>query len=144
MDIEGNVPSYDEGEDPDILTIDMSDLNNLADNIAQLTKEDIAIVPDSPDGGATELGPTGTEELFSRIDNSINTVSGMRATLGAFQSRLDSTISNIDVSGELQLRGAVSWMLIMLQKPQDSPERKFSRRRVCQYSRMLTRFRTWW
>lgn len=100
VDVEGNIPEYDEGEDPDVLTIDMSLLNEVSESLETITQDEISIVPDSPDGGATELGGTGTSDLISRIDNSINTVSGMRATFGAFQSRIEATMRNIDVSSE--------------------------------------------
>lgn len=100
VDIEGNLPDYSDGGDPDVLQIDLSDLRELNSTMNAITKDEISIVPDDPEGGARDLGPTGTEDLMSRLDNAVNAISAYRATLGSVQSRLDSTITNIDVSTE--------------------------------------------
>jgi len=99
-DLEGNAPDFDEGEDPDVLTIDMSDLSEMTDALDLIVNEEIAIVPEDSDGSASDLGPTGTSELFTRLDDSLNAIAGFRATLGSVQSRLNSTITNIEISGE--------------------------------------------
>ena len=87
-------------QDPDVLEIDLSELQQLGKAMGQITEENIGILPSSADGGAKDLGPTGTEELMRRLDNSVNAISAYRATLGSVQARLDSTITNIDVSSE--------------------------------------------
>jgi flagellin len=98
--LDGEVPTYDGGIDPDVLEIDLSDLKELNLVMEAITKDTISLVPEQRDGGARDLGPTGTEELMRRLDNSINSISAFRATLGSVQSRLDSTITNIEVSSE--------------------------------------------
>ena len=99
VDIEGNLPDFSE-KDPDVLEIDLSDLQEFNTVVRTITQEDISIVPESIDGGATDLGPTGTDDLLSRLDTFVNSISAYRATLGSVQSRLDSTINNIEVSSE--------------------------------------------
>lgn len=99
VDIEGNLPDFSE-KDPDVLEIDLSDLQEFNSVVRTITQEDISIVPESIDGGATDLGPTGTDDLLSRLDTFVNSISAYRATLGSVQSRLDSTINNIEVSSE--------------------------------------------
>lgn len=99
-DIEGNAPEFEDGGDPDVLQIDLSDLQQLTDSMDLITKDDIRLTPDSVDGGAKDLGPAGTEDLMTRLDDAVNSISAFRATLGAVQSRLDSTITNIEVSSE--------------------------------------------
>lgn len=99
VDIDGNLPDFSEG-DPDILNIDLSDLKDFSEAVGTIVEDDISIVPEDSDGGATDLGPTGTEDLMSRIDNFVNSISSYRATLGSVQARLDSTINNISVSNE--------------------------------------------
>lgn len=99
VDIDGELPNY-EGNDPDVLEIDLSDLQEFNNVVSTITKEDISIVPEDGEGGARDLGPTGTEDLMSRLDTFVNSISAYRATLGSVQSRLDSTINNIEVSSE--------------------------------------------
>ena len=43
---------------------------------------------------------TGAQEALAKIKNAINTVSGVRGTLGATQNRLDHTINNLSVMQE--------------------------------------------
>ena len=38
------------GEDPDILTIDIDDLDEMSDSLAAIIEDDVAIVQDSSDG----------------------------------------------------------------------------------------------
>lgn len=99
VDIDGNVPEFGDA-DPDVLEIDFQDLNAFSEVMNQITKEDISLQPADSSGGAKDLGPTGTEELMTRLDNSVNAIAAFRATLGSVQSRLDSTIDNIDVTNE--------------------------------------------
>ena len=98
-DIDGRVHDYGDN-DPDVLQIDLSELKDLNKAMAKITQDAVSLVPPYKDGGAKDLGPTGTEELMRRLDNSVNAISAFRATLGAVQSRLDSTITNIDVTNE--------------------------------------------
>lgn len=99
-DMEGNVPEFDPESDPDILTINMEDLSQMTDALDLIVNEEVAIVPEDVDGTASELGPTGTSELFTRLDDSLNAIAGFRATLGSVQSRLNSTITNIEIGSE--------------------------------------------
>jgi flagellin len=101
-DLEGNLPEIGD-VDPDILTIDLSDLSSLADSISEITNDEMFIVADDAEMGmsASELGGTGeTGDLFSKIDSALDSIASYRATLGSVQSRLNSTINNIDVSNE--------------------------------------------
>ena len=98
-DIEGNIPDFSEA-DPDVLEINLSELQEFNEIVSSITEDEIAIIPDNVDGGARDLGPTGTQELMSRLDSFVNGISAYRATLGSVQSRLDSTIKNIEVSNE--------------------------------------------
>ena len=101
-DVNGDAPEIDPENDPDILTIKLDDLQSLADQFAELTDEDMQILPDgSDDLSASELGPNGdTSELFTVLDTTLNGIASYRATLGAVQSRLNSTITNIDITNE--------------------------------------------
>ena len=47
-----------------------------------------------------ELGGGNTEEIFASLDDSMVNVTKTRATLGALQSRLNSTITSIDIGSE--------------------------------------------
>ncbi len=101
-DAAGNLPDIDPEADPDVLTIDLSDLSQLKDSIDQITGDDVALLPDpTAELSAQELGPNGdTNDLFSRLDGALNSIASYRATLGSVQSRLNSTITNIDISNE--------------------------------------------
>jgi len=98
-DLEGNSPDIDPDADPDIISISIDDVVAMKDAVDALTQDDISIVPDG-DGGAADLGPSGTADLFNRIDTSLNSIANFRATLGSVQSRLNSAIANIDVTTE--------------------------------------------
>ena len=98
-DIDGNEPEFSEN-DPDVLNIDLSDLQQLNDSISKVTEDEISIIPPDSDGGAQDLGPSGTHDLMNRLDNAVNSISSYRATLGSVQARLNSTIANIEVSSE--------------------------------------------
>ncbi len=96
---DGSVPDYSES-DPDILEMDFSELEELNESMNLILEDGIAVVPDDPDGGARDLGSVGTQELLSRLDSSLKVISGYRATLGSYQSRIDTAINNIEVSSE--------------------------------------------
>lgn len=96
----GDMPEY-EGADPDILEIKLDELTALNDALQEVTTEDFQLLPDLEERGAQELGTTGvTTDLFSSLDSSLNAIASYRATLGSVQSRLNSTIANIDISNE--------------------------------------------
>ena len=105
-DVNGDAPDIDPEADPDVLTIDLSDLENFSDTISNVTAGEMGLF--SEDGSATALGEIGdTNELFNRLDTALNSIADYRATLGSVQSRLNSTVTNIDITGE-NLRAAQS------------------------------------
>ncbi len=99
-DFAGNTPEFNEETDPDILTIDLDDLQNLSERLEVFRDEGLAIIPSDVDGGASELGSDGTADIFTKLDNALTSVASFRASLGAVQSRLQSTIANIEVASE--------------------------------------------
>jgi flagellin len=99
-DADGNAPDIDPAEDPDILTIDLKDLSTFRDAMGDVLDEALSIVPDSVDGGAADLGPSGTNDVFNRLDTALDSMASYRAVLGSVQSRLNSSITNIDVTNE--------------------------------------------
>lgn len=99
-DGDGNPPDIDPETDPDVLTINTEEVAKLNDALARITEDEIAILPDGDDGGAQDLGPAGTGDLFNRMDTALNSIAEYRATLGSVQSRLNSTITNIEISNE--------------------------------------------
>lgn len=98
-DIEGNAPDIDPDSDPDILTISQRDLESLTEELEKVTVDELDIQTEEGEG-AQDLGPDGTNDLFNKLDSALNTVAQYRATLGAVQSRLGSTITNIEISAE--------------------------------------------
>ncbi len=98
-DYSGNLPDY-ESHDPDILKFDLSGLGDLLEKMSAITQDDISIVPSDEEGGAADLGPHGTNDLMVRFDNAINGIAGFRSAMGGLQSRLNSTLSSIDISSE--------------------------------------------
>ena len=46
------------------------------------------------------LTDVGSQEAISLLDNAVNEVSAIRAKLGAYQNRLEHSISNLDVTSE--------------------------------------------
>lgn len=98
----GDLPDIDVENDPDTLTIKLDELEGLQEALTEIGGEEFSILTD-PDSvvGAQELGPSGdTNDLFSRLDTALNSIASYRATLGSVQSRLNSTITNIDISNE--------------------------------------------
>ena len=98
-DLSGNPPDIDPATDPDVLTINTDEVAKLNEALNRITQDEIAILPDG-DGGAQDLGPAGTGDLFNRMDTALNSIAEYRATLGSVQSRLNSTITNIEISNE--------------------------------------------
>ncbi len=97
--VKGSAPDVDADNDPDILTLNLKDLEQLSSALDKVVNGGLAVTTDG-DGGAADLGPTGTEGLFNVIDTAVNEVASYRASLGSVQSRLNSAISNIDVTNE--------------------------------------------
>jgi flagellin len=102
-DLSGEAPDIDKLTDPDVLTIDLADLKNLDESIKDITNEDMYILPEDAEEGmsAQDLGAhSDTSELFTKLDTALNSIASYRATLGSVQSRLNSTVNNIDISSE--------------------------------------------
>ena len=101
-DAAGDLPNIDKENDPDVLTIKLDELGSLKDAIDQVRDKAMSIMPDPTAViGAQDLGPDGdTATLFSRLDSAQNSIASYRATLGSVQSRLNSTINNIDIASE--------------------------------------------
>ncbi len=99
-DADGNPPDIDPDTDPDVLAIDLSDLRDLTDTLTLFEDDSLSVLPSDPDGGAQDLGSDGTADLLNKLDTALNSVASYRATLGSVQSRLNSTITNIDVTNE--------------------------------------------
>jgi flagellin len=98
----GDLPEIDKDNDPDVLTIKLDELSSLKAAIDDITGEGFQILPSGAgELGAQELGPSGdTNELFSKLDSALGSIASYRATLGSVQSRLNSTMTNIDVTNE--------------------------------------------
>lgn len=99
-DQDGNSPDIDIENDPDVLTIDLKDLSYFKDALKGVTDSNLSIVPSDADGGAADLGPDGTNDVFNRLDTMLDSMASYRAVLGSVQSRLNSTMTNIDVTSE--------------------------------------------
>jgi flagellin len=100
-DLDGNPPDIDAENDPDLLTLDLKDLEHLQNALGDVLDGGLSIIPDDMEsGGAADLGPDGTADIFNRLDTSLDAMASYRAVLGSVQSRLNSTITNIEVSNE--------------------------------------------
>ena len=95
-----NYESVSADEDPEVITIDFSELEQLDEKLGEVLEDGFAVVPDDDDGGANDLGNDGTVDLFEKIDDALNGVASYRATVGSVQSRLNSVIDTLDVSNE--------------------------------------------
>ncbi|RDB36197.1 flagellin [Spirobacillus cienkowskii] len=80
--------------DNEIITLNFEDLADLNESLAELT--DLSIEGESGE----ELEGGNVEDIFSTLDNSMLNVTKTRATFGALQSRLNSTITSIDIGSE--------------------------------------------
>ena len=70
------------------------------DNLSDLNSA-LADLPKSIEGDSGQsLGGGDTSEIFSAIDGAMEKVTDFRASLGAMQSRMNSTITAIDVTSE--------------------------------------------
>ncbi len=99
-DVEGSAPEIDPDTDPDTITIDLEQVSKLQERLAEITDVGLAIQPEDPEAGASDLGIDGTNDLFNRLDNGLDAIAEYRATLGSVQSRINSTVQNIDISTE--------------------------------------------
>jgi flagellin len=81
-------------EDNEIITLKFDDLTELNDSLTKLSELSI----EGENG--RELGGGQTEDIFSSLDDSMLKVTKTRAALGALQSRLNSTITSIDIGSE--------------------------------------------
>ena len=99
-DADGNSPNIDPDHDPDVLTIDLKDLSYFREALSKVVDEDMSVVPSDASGGANDLGPNGTADIFNRLDTMLDSMASYRAVLGSVQSRLNSTVTNIDISSE--------------------------------------------
>ncbi len=81
-------------EDNEIITLKFDDLTELNDSLTKLSELSI----EGENG--RELGGGQTEDIFSALDESMLKVTKTRAALGALQSRLNSTITSIDIGSE--------------------------------------------
>jgi len=97
---QGEAPDIDPEADPDVLTIDLQELEDLNTNLDVYREPGMAVLPDDPEGAAQDLGSEGTADLFTKMDTSLSSIASFRANLGAVQSRLQSTINNIEVADE--------------------------------------------
>ncbi len=91
---DGSKPDFDPENDPDILTINFDELSTLSQALQTVTVDEIGLA-----GKPEEMTDT-TFDIFNRIDSTLNTIASYRATLGSVQARLNSTVTNIDVSSE--------------------------------------------
>ena len=98
-DVDGSPPDIDPENDPDILSIDTADLEKVAAALDKVSTGGLGVSTEEG-GSVNDLGSTGTADLFNSIDNAVNEVASYRATLGSVQSRLNTAISNIDVTNE--------------------------------------------
>lgn len=98
----GELPTIDPNNDPDVLNIKLDELTSFRDALENVVVDNMSIISDpSSVVSAQELGPEGdTNDLFARIDTALSSIASYRATLGAVQSRLNSTLTNIDISSE--------------------------------------------
>ena len=111
---EGAEAIEETGVDPDVLKIsfgaadggdntfkaaydNLFDLGNEVAIVAGITEGDGDVSPASTLGDGSE---GGTNVLLGNIDTMLNEIAGFRATLGSVQSRLNSTITNIEISNE--------------------------------------------
>ncbi|MDB2447161.1 flagellin [bacterium] len=92
----GKGSMVEEGANVDTIEINIEEMKFNAESLA-LT--DSHIGPEEVDGG---FARTTAAAQLDTIDTALDSVSSMRATIGAKQNRLNSTIRNLDVSIENQ------------------------------------------
>lgn len=82
-------------DDADVVTIKLDEIVSLNDRLSELSGLSL-----QSDEGGRMLGGMDANEIFGRLDNAITQVTDFRASLGAMQSRMNSTINAIDVTTE--------------------------------------------
>jgi len=87
-----------EGEQLDFQIGIMNDAKN--DRLSYMPQESSARAKDLGIEGLTVATKTDSQENLEKIDVAINGVNANRASLGALQNRLQSTISNLEVRTE--------------------------------------------
>lgn len=98
--VDGEPPNIEPETDPDIIRIDLEKMQKLQEVLVEVTDVGLSLSPEDADSSATSLGIGDTNDLFNRLDNALDSIAEYRAVLGSVQSRIDSTISNIEVSTE--------------------------------------------
>lgn len=88
------------GTDPNVIEMNFEELRDLEEGLQPIFNRELAVVPDDESGGAQDLGPGGTEDLFEKLDGAINSVTSYRASLGAIQSRITSALTTLNVTDE--------------------------------------------
>lgn len=76
--------------DPDILTINLDDLETLSSNLETLFQENMAVIPDREDlsvGGATDLGGN-TNDVFESLDSALKCLRSFPKNKNKFQNIL--------------------------------------------------------
>lgn len=84
----------DTNKENEVITLKIDDLSELNDSLSNL--RDLNIEGET----GISLGGGETEKIFSNLDDSMIKVTKARATFGALQSRLNSTITAIDIGTE--------------------------------------------
>ena len=87
-----------QGDDMEFQIGIMNDANN--DRLAYKPKDSSAKTSDLGIEGLSVQSKVNAQENLEKIDNAINGVNGNRASLGALQNRLQSTISNLETRTE--------------------------------------------
>lgn len=81
--------------DSDVIKINFGQIDTLTKNLDELKQINIR------GENGRELGDSkSTDEVFKSLDNAMTSVTDIRATLGALQSRMNSTVTSIDVTSE--------------------------------------------
>ena len=87
--------------DNDVLKIKNSDLESLTASLDDVLKGKNATM-EITGTSAPDLGDSSgnTDKIFAVMDTALDSIAGYRATLGSVQARLNSAITNIEISNE--------------------------------------------
>lgn len=102
---ESEPPQIPKELDPDLVTINIGQLKGLEEAISNVSALELVPAGDTIDSsfGADTLGSGeegGTAKVLGVLDDGLSRIAEYRATLGSVQSRLNSAITNIDISSE--------------------------------------------
>lgn len=100
LNAQGEAKELDAENDPDLITLDQSQLEKLNQGLASIIEGELYINTNSWDGDASELGPRGTDHLMSELESAMQSIQSYRSHLGAAQARLESVVTTIEVSNE--------------------------------------------